>query len=580
MAENSYSKIVKKHESLKSFVQDSLKNGETAANIGEKICDKFSEINHFNPEVDKFEKGYKPEKPIKLEEKVESYASIETKVEVCEPKVEEHVVEEKPAEIQLEGAVEKELVKAPEQKAKPQEPSEKVYLTIEELTKIPGIHAIRYMQTDCLKKFKKDHKDHVKKNNEKQTELNTHPKKNFYLLSDTLLRYILKEYNKEKAEDIIKNHKKYISDSEEKNLAELIRRIETTDEEIFLTAGELAVIKGARGFCDLESQILLKWRENEKNYRKREVKINQIGGPNPREYRFAPELIETAFRDEEVKNKIVSAYEKRNQKKSSFEDKKIINSLCDGLETLTDEEFFNYFKDGKTTNPNDAKGKHHGNVNILSKKVNYKGKEFEIKYVFKPTEKQDDGRRVGQNGIGYETLSQISQTLADVAASIVDEEFGFELFEKTKIRKHLELKLGSVRRYTDNFISMCELEERPDSDKLTSDVEVSKNYRKAFRYLVNEIDTNNQNWGIQLEKDGKKIMKIIDISQAFGIEHEYNKLNSIKKTPELKEKIMKVDEYLLEKKIREATDKFTDFDEQIEGCIERIRKLKEYLRKD
>ena len=41
---------------------------------------------------------------------------------------------------------------------------------------------------------------------------------------------------------------------------------------------------------------------------------------------------------------------------------------------------------------------------------------------------------------------------------------------------------------------------------------------------------------------------------------------------------MKVDEYKLIEELRKATSKFTDFDEQIEGCFRRLRELKAYLK--
>ncbi len=578
--DSSYSRIVKKHENLKRLLQDSSKNGETATNTGKEIYDKFSEINFFNPEADKFEKGYKPEK---LEAKVEAY---EAKAPIAEEKPAEQQVKQEPSQIteylpqtELEATVEKEPEKAPEQQPEQlnQEQAEKVYLTIEEIAKLPGSHAIGYLNTGHLVHFKNNHKDLVKKNDEKKRGFNFDQNKNFYELNHTLLKDALKEYNEEKAEDIIKNHKKYIAETEEKNLADLIRRIEAGDEEIFLTQAELALIKGARGFCDLKSQVLLKGGD-EKNCRKRKVKVNQTNGPNPREYRFAPELADKIFTDKKVIAYIRSAYEKRNLQKSLLEDEVIFDGLYASVEAMTDEEFFDFFKDAEADNPDDAKGKQHTNVVVLSKKVKYNEKEYEIKYVFKPTYVQDKDRDVGTR-TKSERLSQISQTLNDVCASIVDEEFDFGLFEKTKIRKHPVEGNSSFRRYIDPFMSMHEIYEQENMDEIISNAEEGINNRKAFRYIINEIDCNKQNWGVQIGKDEKKKIKIVDISQSFGIKHnDYdNKLNSIKKTPELKEKIMKVDESELKRKLEKATEEFTDFSEQIEGCVKRIRELKKYL---
>ncbi|MBI4140480.1 hypothetical protein HY485_01440 [Candidatus Woesearchaeota archaeon] len=239
------------------------------------------------------------------------------------------------------------------------------------------------------------------------------------------------------------------------------------------------------------------------------------------------------------------------------------------LAALTDREFF----DGvKMTTMLDDEDREHNNVFLVVKNVKHKDTDYNIHYIFKPTQKQDKDRLVGSQGRS-ETLTQINQTMNDLAASIVDEAFGFGLFEEVQIRKHPVEGIGSVRKFMHDFKSLNELINNDIPYELD---ENELNKRMAFRYIVNEIDTNLANWGIQTNC-GKTRVKIIDISQSFGITHDYNDIKLIHKTLLLKEQIVKVNEYELMKDLREATSKFTDFDEQIEGCFRRLRELKAYL---
>ncbi|MBW2986000.1 hypothetical protein KY333_01385 [Candidatus Woesearchaeota archaeon] len=193
------------------------------------------------------------------------------------------------------------------------------------------------------------------------------------------------------------------------------------------------------------------------------------------------------------------------------------------------------------------------------------GKEL----VFKPARIQPPYQVIKQGRPTGEVISASAQVLNEVAASVVDEELGFNLVPKTRT-KNFQGDFGSVREHIDNAITG---KEWLDKHQRITDIKKVLILKRALDYLLNNQDASNlENWLITT--DTTQVV-VIDNALSFMPGDDSALLKAIQYSPEL-EKTLKS---LNDTRLRRRLLAIGILEEFVEDFFMRKQKLLTHLKK-
>lgn len=194
------------------------------------------------------------------------------------------------------------------------------------------------------------------------------------------------------------------------------------------------------------------------------------------------------------------------------------------------------------------------------------------KLVFKPTDKQEPHEVIRNHVKTGEVIPPLHQTLNEIATSLVDEALGFNLVPKTVFRE-INKEGGALRAYVVDF----KIAEDIDFDKedLGLNFDKESNLRKALKFIVNDCEGHLKNWGIDT-----KTKKVVVIDQALTFFEESNcSLSDIKADKELLEKLESADVSSIAAKLESLNIGGVSLaEEQINAFLDRIDILKRHLK--
>jgi len=193
------------------------------------------------------------------------------------------------------------------------------------------------------------------------------------------------------------------------------------------------------------------------------------------------------------------------------------------------------------------------------------GKEL----VFKPARIQAPYQVIKRGRPTGAIIPSNAQVLNEVAASVVDEELGFNLVPKTRT-KNFQGDFGSVREHIDNAITG---EEWLNKRNITTDIKKELILKRALDYLLNNQDASNLgNWLITM--DTNQIV-VIDNALSFMPGDDSALLKAVKYSPELEKTL----ESLNDTRLRRRLLAIGILEEFVEDFFIRKQKLLTHLKK-
>ncbi|GEM_PF-4398204 len=506
---------------------------------------------------------------------------------------------------------------------------DEIALTIEEITKLPGVKKYWDIRKNILPKYSE-------KNPDAKVKVDNNPASGFkYKLTADL------------AEEIFDD--KTVCAKIVDALGKETGKVEESIDDKFEPSGELWVTKlemqsfdGARK-GSLEKVFAQAHQKGEIEARQRISDRSSNGGSVQIEYKFTKELVSLAFKDEEKGKELYDRFKRGEkiinptQKKditellkfiaegkmltrdeiSSYEgllristiEKKLreaasvgkveedrtlsdakqgptkfkinydfLNGLVDDLRVTT--KIQEYFSKNEAPPINldlitdqqlaDAKPEEMKTTAMRYPNVLILTLEDERKLLFKPTIKQEVYQVVSGGRLTGDTIPPEHQTLNEVVVSLIDEAFGFGLVEKTVIRK-VKGEIGALRAYIPDF----KMAEDIDFDKeVGPDFDKQNNCRKALKFIANDCEGHLKNWGIR-----KISKKVAVMDQALTMDEETKcAVGEVKKDKDLLDKLEATDTKLLASKLEAVNvNGISLSEEQIFAALDRIDILKRHL---
>ncbi len=190
------------------------------------------------------------------------------------------------------------------------------------------------------------------------------------------------------------------------------------------------------------------------------------------------------------------------------------------------------------------------------------GKEL----IFKP-ERIQEPYHVIKNGMPTgDIIPQHAQVLNEVAASIIDEELGFNIVPKTRTRT-AGGDFGAVRELIEPATTADHwLRENEVTDALMEEITL----KRALDYLINNQDVHLGNWLIMTDKD--KVVAI-DNALAFVEGDDENLLSAVRYSKNLLKKLLAANDHRIKMRLLELGIQ----SEFVDGFFARKNKLVEHL---
>ncbi|MBI4140479.1 hypothetical protein HY485_01435 [Candidatus Woesearchaeota archaeon] len=217
---------------------------------------------------------------------------------------------EKPQEYAAQKEPEKTYEKKPAQAT-----TKSDYLSLSEITKIPGTKSLAMLNNVVLRTFRKDHPELCVEHRDGKT------KKTLYAAVEKLFEYILKDTTK--ASGTVKNYKDLIKETEKAAFTSLVDRlIESSD--IHISVEEICRLPGTKSYHALRDE-LSDYVKNNPDNRKQEIKKSaEPKGKSALEnkYKLTEKLVDAIFKDPNMAAEIKYWLNEKHKPKKTVEELK------------------------------------------------------------------------------------------------------------------------------------------------------------------------------------------------------------------------------------------------------------------